>query len=70
MTLANEKMGDHTAVATQRTIVYGFLAEIYRREVTPELLSRVSILPTIRRPLRIQPVHHRHQPILYHHLPQ
>ena len=40
------------------------------REGTPELLSRVSILPTIRRPLRIQPVHHRHQPILYHHLPQ
>ena len=42
MTLANEKMGDHTAVATQRTIVYGFLAEIYRREVTPEFLRKIK----------------------------
>jgi len=42
MTLANEKMGDHAAMAMQRTIVYGLLAEVYRREVTPEFLQEMK----------------------------
>lgn len=42
MTLANEKVGDQAAVATQRTVVYRLLAEIYRREVTPEFLQKMK----------------------------